>query len=83
MLVPASDDREGAEELEILQRLSIDPYQSDPANHAVPCLDSFPIPHVDDGVFYVMPLLRQYDSPPFYNLHEIHNFLVQVFEVSQ
>lgn len=49
MLTPSDNDREGEEELQILQYLSTAPYQYDPANHAVPCLDSFPIPGVEGG----------------------------------
>ncbi|KAB5588852.1 Pkinase domain-containing protein [Ceratobasidium theobromae] len=80
ILLPSNEDREGAEELEILQHLSSNSCQSDPTNHCVPCLDSFPIPDVSNGTFYVMPLLRQYDDPPFYNLREIHGFLTQAFQ---
>ncbi|KAJ1300211.1 hypothetical protein OPQ81_011958 [Rhizoctonia solani] len=80
MVVPSDDDREGEEEVDILQRLSSDPYSADPRNHAVECLESFAIPEIEGGVFYVMPLLRDYNNPPFYNLGEIHELLVQVFE---
>jgi hypothetical protein len=81
MLVPSDDDREGTEELEILQRLSSAAYQSDPTNHTVPCLDSFPMPGIENGLFCVMPLLTKYDEPPFATLSEIHDFLTQAFEV--
>ena len=81
MVAPADDDREGQEELEILQRFSSEPLKSDPRNHVVPCLDTFPIPGVEGGVFYVMPLLSKYKDPAFYNLNEIKDFLGQIFEV--
>ncbi|KAG9123484.1 hypothetical protein FRC07_014881 [Ceratobasidium sp. 392] len=80
MLIPSNSDREGEEELQILQRLSSPPYRDDPANHSVPCLDSFPIPGVELGMFFVMPLLSDYTDPPFFNLSEIHDFLVQIFK---
>ncbi|KAF8602490.1 kinase-like protein [Ceratobasidium sp. AG-I] len=80
MLAPSNDDREGDEELEILQHLSTSICQSDPANHTVPCLDSFPMPGVEGGMFYVMPLLSEYKDPPFYDLGEICDFLLQMFE---
>lgn len=80
MLAPSDDDREGDEELDILQRLSTSAYESDPTNHVVPCLDSFPIPGVDGGMFCIMPLLSEYKDPPFYDLSEIHDFLLQIFE---
>ncbi|QRV72204.1 kinase domain protein [Ceratobasidium sp. AG-Ba] len=80
MLIPSDDDREGKDELEILQYFSSPPQSEDSTNHIVPCLDSFPIPDVEGGVFIVMPLLGEYKYPPFYDLSEIHDFLTQVFE---
>ncbi|KAG8721096.1 hypothetical protein FRC09_008498 [Ceratobasidium sp. 395] len=80
MVVHSGVDREGKEEIQILQRFSAPPYRDDAANHVVPCLDSFPIPDVEGGTFVVMPLLSTYASPTFYNLAELHDFLDQVFE---
>ncbi|KAF8675678.1 Protein kinase domain [Rhizoctonia solani] len=80
MVIPSDDDREGEEELDIVQHLSSNPYSTDPRNHTVECLDSFAVPGLDRAVFYVMPLLREYNDPPFHNLYEIRNFLVQIFE---
>ncbi|KAG8791258.1 hypothetical protein FRC12_009739 [Ceratobasidium sp. 428] len=80
MIVPSRGDREGEEELEVLQLFSSSPYCDDPRNHAVPCLDSFPIPDVEGGMFLVMPLLSAYAYPEFYNLDELHDFLEQIFE---
>lgn len=81
MLIPADNDREGEDELALLQHFSTPPLSGDPSNHVVPCLDSFPIPDVEDGTFVVMPLLSKYKYPPFYNLGEVHEFLNQLFEV--
>ncbi|QRV87117.1 kinase domain protein [Ceratobasidium sp. AG-Ba] len=81
MLTPSNTDREGEEELEILQHFNSSPLNEDPANHVTPCLDSFPIPGVAGGMFFVMPLLSDYKDPPFQNLAEIHDFLTQIFEV--
>ncbi|KAF8602471.1 kinase-like protein [Ceratobasidium sp. AG-I] len=80
MVAPADDGREGAEELDILRHFSNEPFKTDPRNHVVPCLDSFPIPNVQGGVFYVMPLLSRYRDPAFYDLSEVHDFLDQIFE---
>ncbi|KAF8595933.1 kinase-like protein [Ceratobasidium sp. AG-I] len=80
MVAPADDDREGKEELEILQHFSNEPFRDDPKNHVVPCFDAFPMPGVEGGVFYVMPLLSKYKDPAFYNLNEINDFLGQIFE---
>ncbi|KAG8716783.1 hypothetical protein FRC08_008808 [Ceratobasidium sp. 394] len=80
ILSPSSVDREGEEELQILQHFSSPPYSKNPANHVVPCLDSFPIPDLEGGTFVVMPLLSKYTNPPFSDLSEIYDFLMQVFE---
>ncbi|CAE6361359.1 unnamed protein product [Rhizoctonia solani] len=80
MIIPYDDDQEGEEELDILQHLSSEQCAADPTNHAVRCLDSFPIPGVDGGTFCVMPLLTAYNIPSFNNLEEIHDLLIQLFE---
>ncbi|QRV88436.1 Tyrosine kinase specific for activated [Ceratobasidium sp. AG-Ba] len=80
MLIPSNNDREGREELEIIQRFSSPPLSNNPSNHSVPCLDTFPIPDVEGGMFLVMPLLSEYKSPPFHDISEIHDFLGQIFE---
>lgn len=80
MLIPSPDDREGEEELEVVRHFSSPAFKDKPTNHVVPCLDTFPIPDVEGGVFYVMPLLSDYKNPPFYDLSEIEDFLKQIFE---
>ncbi|KAF8596727.1 kinase-like protein [Ceratobasidium sp. AG-I] len=80
LLLPSPDDRDGVEELEILQRFSSEPFRSDPTNHTVTCVDSFPIPDVPGGVFIVTPLLSKYNHPEFWDLSEVHDFLQQIFE---
>ncbi|KAG9092215.1 hypothetical protein FRC06_000194 [Ceratobasidium sp. 370] len=80
MLAPSEVDREGEEELAILQHFSSPPHSDNPSNHVVPCLDSFPLPGVKGGMFVVMPLLSRYSNPPFSDLSEISDFLTQVFE---
>lgn len=83
IILPATNDREGEDELALLQYFSTSPLRDDPSNHVVPCLDSFPIPEVEGGTFVVMPLLGNYNHPPFYNLAEVHELLRQLFQVSQ
>ncbi|KAG8733113.1 hypothetical protein FRC10_000418, partial [Ceratobasidium sp. 414] len=80
MLALSDADREGEEELQILRYFSSPPFNDNPANHVVPCLDSFPMPGVEGGTFFVMPLLSRYTNPPFGDLSEIHEFLNQLFE---
>ncbi|QRV72162.1 Tyrosine kinase specific for activated [Ceratobasidium sp. AG-Ba] len=82
ILIPSPHDRNGAEEVEILQYFSSDELKSDPANHAVPCLDTFPIPDEPGGTFIVTPLLVEYNHPHFWDLSEIQDFLDQIFEAS-
>lgn len=79
MVVPANDN-EGKDECALLQYFSTPSLRSDPSNHVVPCLDSFPIPGVESGYFVVMPLLSRYRNLPFYNLAEVHDLLQQLFE---
>lgn len=81
MILPAGKNKEGLHELEIIKRFSSEKLGGDESNHVVPCLESFEIPDVEGGIFYVMPLLTPYDRPAFTNLNEIHEFLRQVFEV--
>ncbi|QRV72144.1 Tyrosine kinase specific for activated [Ceratobasidium sp. AG-Ba] len=80
ILTMSEDDREGEQELEILQYFSTSPYNNDSTNHIIPCLDTFSVPDVEGGMFFVMPLLGEYKTPPFYDLSEIHEFLSQIFE---
>ncbi|KAG8740316.1 hypothetical protein FRC10_004498 [Ceratobasidium sp. 414] len=81
MSAPSDVDREGEQELPIIQHFSSPPYRDEPTNHVVPCLDSFPMPGIEGGTFFVMPLLSQYANPPFFDLSEVRDFLLQVFEV--
>ncbi|KAF8597236.1 hypothetical protein BDV93DRAFT_453297 [Ceratobasidium sp. AG-I] len=80
ILLPATNDREGEDELALLKHFSTPSLKDNPFNHVVPCLDSFPVPGVQEGTFVVMPLLSDYTYPPFYNLEEVHDFLGQLFE---
>ncbi|CAE6438326.1 unnamed protein product [Rhizoctonia solani] len=73
---------EGEDELAVLQLFSKPPLKENPANHVVPCLDTFPIPGKESGHFVVMPLLGQYDELPFKRIPEVHDFLQQLFEAS-
>ncbi|KAG9092645.1 hypothetical protein FRC06_011851, partial [Ceratobasidium sp. 370] len=80
MVLPSTQTKEGHQEVEILQRFSSGDLANNPANHVVPCLDTFPVPDIDGGIFYVMPLLTRYDRPPFWCLGEIRDLLFQLFE---
>ncbi|KAG8724769.1 hypothetical protein FRC09_014405 [Ceratobasidium sp. 395] len=80
ILIPSPEDRNGAEEVKILEHFSSDVLKGDKENHVVPCLDTFPIPDVPGGMFIVTPLLSKYDRPQFWDLSDVHDFLEQIFE---
>jgi hypothetical protein len=80
MLIPRQ--REGQNELAVLEHFSSPGLNDLPDNHVVRCLDSFPIPGEESGRFIVMPLLGSYRDPPFINLAELHDFLHQMFKAS-
>ena len=53
----------------------------DPSNHCVPIIDSF-ADHKEDRIqLLVMPLLREFDSPPFRVVSEVVDFLKQTLKV--
>ena len=56
--------------------------RSNPENHCVPILDTFPHPHRDDVVFVVMPLLRRWDDPLLQTVGEMMDTMLQLLEVS-
>ncbi|KAL5638217.1 hypothetical protein ACGC1H_005053 [Rhizoctonia solani] len=67
-------------ELEILQYLSQHGVHSDPRNHALQLLDSFPIPGSINGVFLVTPFLLDWDAVPFSRFSELMDFIQQILE---
>jgi len=67
-------------EVEIGQYFSSESLRADPANHCVPVYEVIPIPE-EQRVIIVMPLLRDYTSPPFYTFGEVVECFRQLFEV--
>ncbi|KAF7323799.1 Protein kinase domain-containing protein [Mycena kentingensis (nom. inval.)] len=55
-------------ELEILELLNSTSRRADPRNHTLPVLDKIPLPDDSrtDGVLFVFPFGREFDSPPFH-----------------
>lgn len=80
MVVPWESGREGREELALVRYFSEPPVRDEDDNHVVPCLDVFRIPGVPTGHFIVMPLLGRYKDVPFYNLAEVHDMFIQLFD---
>jgi serine/threonine protein kinase len=70
------------EELAIAGYLSTPTRMQDPQNHCVPILDHFADPTDSSIVFIVMPMLRNFDSPPFFVVNEVVDFVHQTLEVS-
>ena len=55
--------------------------EEDENNHCVPILDTFEDEAEDDVEFIVMPLLRNFDDPPFYRVTEAVDFMRQTLKV--
>lgn len=72
----------GTAETSIAQFFSSDALRSDPKNHCVPILDIF-YDESDPAIEYlVMPILKLFNSPPFYAVSEVVDFIRQTLEVS-
>lgn len=67
-------------EVEIGQYFSSESLRTDPANHCVPIYEVIPVPE-EQRVIIVMPLLRDYTSPPFCTFGEVVECFRQLFEV--
>lgn len=71
----------GSEEISINKLLSTEERLKDPQNHAVPLLDSFTDDKDSNVAFLVMPLLRNFDDPPFSAVQEVIDFVRQTLQV--
>jgi len=65
-----------------MRYLSSEPLASDPRNRCVPLLDVLEPPDEPEMIILVMPLLREYTSPPFDTVGEVMDCCRQLFEVS-
>lgn len=68
-------------EIELGEMLSTSESLKDPLNHCVPILDHFTSPNEPDLAFIVMPLLRAFDDPEFFDISEVLDFMTQTLEV--
>lgn len=75
-----STDNGGAQEVEVLQHLSQPMLRGNPQNHAVPFLDTFPVPGDPEMVFIVTPYLPTWDQVPFELFGEVMDFMQQILE---
>ncbi|KAJ7187918.1 hypothetical protein C8R46DRAFT_1053062 [Mycena filopes] len=71
---------EHPDEAMIFGYFSSEPVASDPRNHGVPLLETLHPPDNDGTVIFVMPLLRDYNSPKFDTIGEAVEFFRQIFE---
>ncbi|KAF9027747.1 hypothetical protein BDZ89DRAFT_1015482 [Hymenopellis radicata] len=63
----------------MLSHLNNPELSSDPKNHAIPLLDSFPIPN-DDHVFVVLPFMQIFSRPQFHCRKEFAEACRQILE---
>lgn len=84
-MLPSTDDSgdDGQKELRIVQYLSSPTLQSDRRNHAMPYLDSFPIPDISEGTFLVSPLYVEWDKIPLETINQAIDFVNQLLEASK
>ena len=69
------------DEVKIAQMLSEPERRGDSNNHAVPIVDYFQDEVDSEYAFLVMPLLRQFDDPPFSTVDEALDCIRQLLEV--
>lgn len=74
--------RTWTDELPVALYLSSDEMRSDPRNRTMPLLDILLLPDDDECALIVMPLLREFDTPPFARRGEIIEALRQFLQVS-
>jgi len=67
-------------ETDILHWFSSGSAANDPRNHVVPILQVLDVPHEEDLIIIVMPLLRKYDNPWFDTVGEALECIRQLFE---
>lgn len=69
-------------EVDIATHFSTEPWVSHDHNHCVPAYEVLPVPGDEDSSFIIMPLLREFDDPPFETVGEVIESLRQLTEVS-
>ncbi|KAH6873678.1 other/AgaK1 protein kinase [Coprinopsis sp. MPI-PUGE-AT-0042] len=68
------------EELKIMNYFCEESLAADPRNHCIPILDTLQPPDYDDEDIIVLPVLREYDEPPFDTIGEAVDYIRQVLE---
>ena len=70
-------------EISIGVMLSTPESLDNPNNHCVPILDHFSNPEESEITYIVMPLLREFNDPKFYDISEMLDFVQQTLEVRE
>lgn len=68
-------------EIRIALMLGTPPLSEDPTNHSVPVIDTFEDATNPNVSYIVMPLLRDFDDPPFESVEDVLEFGEQLLEV--
>ncbi|KAF7797589.1 hypothetical protein EIP86_008789 [Pleurotus ostreatoroseus] len=76
------DDTSQRYELEINRLFSLEPHGSHPRNHCVPVWDFLDVPGERYVHIIVMPLLRNFNDPPFETVGEAVELFHQIFEAN-
>ncbi len=72
---------EDSGETEIQQYLSFGEKKDNPQNHCCPILEVFRDSEDKDYEYIVLPVLRDFDKPPFHAIVEMLDFVQQTLEV--
>lgn len=73
--------RTQTDEIPVARYLSSNELRADSRNRTMPLLDIIPIPADDEHCLIVMPLLREFWTPPFKNRGEVIEALRQFLQV--
>ncbi|KAJ7092012.1 hypothetical protein B0H15DRAFT_883449 [Mycena belliarum] len=66
-------------EIEIIRKFSTEPLASDPRNHCVRLIEILDVPDVENMRLMAIPLLFNWNFPPFTTIGEVIDFLAQIF----
>ncbi|KIY50789.1 hypothetical protein FISHEDRAFT_6870, partial [Fistulina hepatica ATCC 64428] len=69
------------EEIQVGLRFSSPPLASDPRNHCVPIYEVLQVPDVSELYIIVMPMLHEFETPPFDTVAEFVECFRQIIEV--
>lgn len=81
VVLKKTDLIEHPDEIRTMEHLSEEPVGSDKRNHSVRAVDVLEHPTEETTRILVLPLLRDFDDPPFETVGEILDFIWQLLEV--